>query len=141
MATFQKYHAIKLSFINKNLLKTCFDHNFSRSQRIRSRFCTIDVLPHLYRSEHQILKKTNEKLNFRASKKIRPRASLKLQHRTLPKEFSEKEVEQRSTFFFHCTPKSRHQRRSFREKNQWIYNSRPAKVQKLDRIRADGEKL
>ena len=44
MATFQKYHAIKLSFINKNLLKTCFDHNFSRSSPIRPSFCTLPEL-------------------------------------------------------------------------------------------------
>ena len=44
MATFQKYHAIKLSFINKNLLKTCLDHNFSRSSPIRPSFCTLPEL-------------------------------------------------------------------------------------------------
>ena len=68
MATFQKYHAIKLSFINKNLLKTCFDHNSALSARTQPSFCTFDVLTLLFPKKHQFLNKTNEKLkkNYRA---------------------------------------------------------------------------
>ena len=68
MATFQKYHAIKLSFINENLLKTCFDHNSALSARTQPSFCTFDVLTLLFPKKHQFLNKTNEKLkkNYRA---------------------------------------------------------------------------
>ena len=68
MATFQKYHPIKLSFINKNLLKTCFDHNSALSARTQPSFCTFDVLTLLFPKKHQFLNKTNEKLkkNYRA---------------------------------------------------------------------------
>ena len=68
MATFQKYHAIKLSFINKNLLKTCFDHNFSRSSPIRPSFCTLPELILLSTKQTLNPRKNalSEKKNYRA---------------------------------------------------------------------------
>ena len=66
-------------------MKTCFDHNFSKSQRIRSRFCTLDVLILLYPKKHQFLNKTNEKLNFRASKKFGRAAAIRTTIESLTK--------------------------------------------------------
>ena len=71
MATFQKYHAIKLSFINKNLLKTCFDHNFSRSSPIRPSFCTLPEL--ILLSTKQTL---NPRKNALSEKKKLPRRTV-----------------------------------------------------------------
>ena len=92
MATFQKYHAIKLSFINKNLLKTCFDHNSALSARTQPSFCTVDVLTLLFPEKHQFLNKTNEKLNFRASKNIDRAAALRTTTESLTKAWNLKEL-------------------------------------------------
>ena len=73
-------------------MKTCFDHNFSKSQRIRSRFCTINVLILLYPKKHQIINKTNEKLNFRASKKIGRAAAIRTTTESLTKAWNLKEL-------------------------------------------------
>ena len=73
-------------------MKTCFNHNSALSARTQPSFCTFDVLILLYPKKHQFLNKPNEKLNFRASKKIGRAAAIRTTTESLTKASNLKEL-------------------------------------------------
>ena len=59
-----------IHFINKNQLKTCFDHNFSRSSPIRPSFCTLPEL--ILLSTKQTLNPRKNALSWKQNYRAEP---------------------------------------------------------------------